>query len=67
MKLSALNRIKGLKPDGAYTEAGESFDADAPQAEELIASGAAEAVEAEEPAEEEPAPPKRGRKRQEEA
>lgn len=68
MKLVALNRIKGLKPEGAYTEAGETFDAEQAQAEELIASGAAEAMEAEQAqAEEEPAPARKGKKQQEEA
>lgn len=68
MKLVALNRIKGLKPEGTYTEAGETFDAEEAQAEELITSGAAEAVESEEARpEEEPAPAKKGKKQQEEA
>lgn len=66
MKLAALNRIKGLKPEGAYTEAGEMFDAEEAQAEELIAAGAAEAVEAEEAqTQEEPTPAKKGKARPE--
>jgi len=67
MKLVALNRIKGIKSEGAYTEAGEMFDAEEAHAEELIASGAAEAVETEEAhAEETSAPAKKGKKQQEE-
>lgn len=68
MKLIALNRIKGLKPDGVYTEAGETFDAEEAPAAELIESGAAEEVVADEAqAAEEPAPAKKGKKQQEEA
>lgn len=68
MRLVALNRIKGLKPDGAYTEAGEAFDAEEAQAEELIVSGAAETVDTKEAqAEEERAPAKKSKKQQEEA
>lgn len=42
--LIAKNSIKGLKPNGEYTKAGEKFITDALTALELLAAGAAEEV-----------------------
>lgn len=53
--LRALNSIRGIRKDGEYTKAGETFETDATTALELIAAGAAEELEAEETSPEPPA------------
>lgn len=42
MKLIAKHSIKGLKPDGVYTLAGETFETDSASGQRLIDLGAAE-------------------------
>lgn len=44
MKLRALNSIKGLKPDDEYTLAGEEFELDDIQAQNLLDLKAVEEV-----------------------